>query len=112
MGVGPEHARTTADAARHTADTDPSGSWPAPVGLTGLPRPLLADRQCSRSGCADRAAASLTYHYGQSQVWLDDLAHERDPHSYDICDRHAAGLSVPRGWHLDDRRFRRGLIAV
>ena len=72
------------------AGADPSGSWPAPVGLTGLPRLRLADRQCSRQGCSDRAEATLTYHYGNSQVWLDDLASERDPHSYDICARHAA----------------------
>lgn len=142
MGVGPDQDRTTGrtndrvrdrtndrtndrasgrvrdgdDAAHAASDApcdDPSGSWPAPVGLTGLPRLLLADRQCSRPGCADRAQATLTYHYGQSQVWLDDLASEREPHSYDICARHAARLSVPYGWHLDDRRGRRApLIAV
>ncbi len=107
MGVGPDHDQS----AHETAD--PSGSWPAPVGLTGLPRLMLADRQCSRSGCADRAEATLTYHYGQSQVWLDDLAPEREPHSYDICGRHATRLSVPHGWRLDDRRPRRvTLIAV
>jgi hypothetical protein len=37
-------------------------------------------------------------------VWLEDLTAERDPHDYDLCDRHAARLSVPNGWHLEDRR--------
>ncbi len=109
MGVGPEDAAppTTSD------DADPSGSWPAPVGLTAVPRPLLAERQCTRTGCAERAEVTLTYHYGQSQVWLDDLVRERDPHTYDLCDRHARRLSVPHGWHLDDRRFTRAaLVAV
>jgi hypothetical protein len=61
-------------------------------------------RQCSRSGCAERAVVSLTYEYGRSQVWIDALASERDPHAYDLCRRHAMGLSVPLGWKLADRR--------
>ena len=47
----------------------------------------------------------MTYHYGRSQVWLDDLTAERDPHAYDLCDRHAARLSPPQGWQLRDRRL-------
>ncbi len=64
------------------------------------------DRQCSRTGCAEPAAATLTYHYDRSQAWLDPLSESRDPHSYDLCERHAARISVPHGWHLDDRRHR------
>lgn len=79
-------------------------------------RPAAArnDRQCTRSGCAEAAACTLTYDYGQSHVWLDALAAERDPHAYDMCARHAERLSVPAGWQLDDRRARRlpDLIAV
>jgi len=63
-------------------------------------------RQCSRPDCSERAAVTLTYEYGRSQVWLDDLLPERDPHAYDLCRRHAANLSVPLGWHLADRRGR------
>jgi hypothetical protein len=37
-------------------------------------------------------------------VWLDALTGERDPHCYDLCDRHAERLSVPNGWQLEDRR--------
>ncbi len=46
---------------------------------------------------------TLTYEYGRSQVWLDVLTAERDPHGYDLCADHAARLSVPLGWHLLDR---------
>jgi hypothetical protein len=47
---------------------------------------------------------TLSYQYGRAQVWLDDLTHDRDPHSYDLCDRHAGRLTVPQGWQLRDRR--------
>ncbi|WP_083915019.1 DUF3499 family protein [Ilumatobacter nonamiensis] len=91
-----------------------SRSWPAPDISTQIQRPSITERQCSRSGCSDAAAVTLSYHYGQSQVWIDYLSPEREPHMYDMCDRHAERLSVPQGWHLDDRRgVRRGaLIAV
>lgn len=62
-------------------------------------------RLCSRPGCSERAAVTLTYDYGHSHVWLDELHAERDPHAYDLCRRHADDLSVPLGWHLTDRRF-------
>lgn len=61
-------------------------------------------RQCSRSGCAEAATATLTYQYTHAQAWLDDLSAERDPHDYDLCVRHTARLSVPNGWRLEDRR--------
>jgi len=61
-------------------------------------------RQCSRTGCAEHATATLSYQYGRSLVWLDDLSSERDPHSYDLCTRHTGRLSVPNGWRLEDRR--------
>jgi len=56
------------------------------------------------------AVATLAYQYGRSLVWLDDLLAERDPHTYDLCERHAERLSVPNGWRLDDRRDRRVLV--
>jgi len=69
-------------------------------------------RQCSRTGCASPAVATLTYQYGRSLVWIDDLAPERDPHSYDLCERHAARLSVPNGWSLEERRQQRVLVSA
>lgn len=71
---------------------------------------LSVQRQCSRSGCADSAVVTLTYQYARSAVWLDELAAERDPHAYDLCQRHGARLSVPHGWRLEDRRHRAELI--
>ena len=62
-------------------------------------------RQCSRTGCSEAATASLTYDYAHAMAWLDPLHAERDPHAYDLCDRHAARLSPPQGWQLRDRRF-------
>lgn len=102
------------DAAPGGIVLDGSGTWPAPDISTQMDRPILADRQCSRTGCSDVAAVTLSYHYGQSQVWIDYLFPEREPHMYDMCLRHAERLSVPLGWHLDDRRGVRhgGLIAV
>ena len=96
---------------------DPSGAWPAPDVSTQMERPLLVSRQCSRSGCAESAAVTLTYNYGRQQVWIDALLPEREPDVYDLCERHADRLSVPHGWHLEDRRHLRdgkptSLIAV
>ncbi|MEN9823546.1 MAG: DUF3499 family protein [Ilumatobacteraceae bacterium] len=66
-------------------------------------------RQCSRTGCAEEAIATLSYQYARSIVWVDELAAERDPHNYDLCQRHTARLSVPNGWRLEDRRVRQQL---
>lgn len=57
---------------------------------------------------------TLTYQYAHAQVWLDHLATERDPHAYDLCDRHAARLTAPQGWQVRDRRIAEAaaLIAV
>jgi hypothetical protein len=69
-----------------------------------VPSPIRRSRQCSRTSCADHAVATLTYQYQRSTVWIDDLTAEREPYGYDLCERHAARISVPHGWHLDDRR--------
>jgi len=61
-------------------------------------------RHCSRPGCAEPAAATLTYAYARRAVWLDALTTEREPQAYDLCQRHADRASVPQGWRLDDRR--------
>lgn len=54
--------------------------------------------------------STLSYQYARSIVWLDNLTDERDPHTYDLCQRHTARLSVPNGWRLEDRRSRRELV--
>ena len=51
-------------------------------------------RHCSRTGCAEWPTdATLTYQYARSVAWLDALSGERDPHGYDLCERHAAPAS-------------------
>ena len=63
-------------------------------------------RQCSRSTCSEISTITLTYQYSRAIVWIDDLAHERDPHAYDLCQRHGQRMTVPSGWRLEDRRNR------
>lgn len=70
------------------------------------------NRQCSRTGCALPATSTLSYEYARSIAWLEDLSGERDPHSYDLCERHTGRLSVPNGWRLEDRRSRRELATT
>jgi len=36
-------------------------------------------------------------------VWLDILSPDA-ARAGDLCDRHARGLTPPRGWRVDDRR--------
>jgi hypothetical protein len=61
-------------------------------------------RLCSRPACSEPACATLTYVHATSTAWIDALTPHREPHGYDLCDRHADGASVPRGWQLVDRR--------
>jgi hypothetical protein len=61
-------------------------------------------RVCARPGCGDAATATFVYDYQARTTWLDTLAGERHPMAYDLCQAHADALTVPRGWHLVDRR--------
>jgi hypothetical protein len=61
-------------------------------------------RQCAKPGCSAAASATLGYDYQQRITWLERLAAESHPMSYDLCDAHADALTVPRGWQLEDRR--------
>jgi len=101
--------------------TDPAWRFRAGIAANGStlglpPRSTVhvVNRHCSRTGCSDSASVTLTYQYAHAQVWLDELAADRDPHAYDLCDRHAARLTAPQGWQVLDRRLdlRPGLIAV
>ena len=57
-------------------------------------------RQCSKTGCAGPALATLTYVYRESTAVLGPLATYAEPHTYDLCARHAEGLTAPRGWEV------------
>lgn len=59
---------------------------------------VMMFRSCSRVGCRREAEATLTYDYADSLVVVGPLALEVEPHSYDLCHRHAEDLSVPQGW--------------
>jgi hypothetical protein len=42
----------------------------------------------------------LTYVYGDQTAVLGPLATYSEPHAYDLCDPHSAGLTAPRGWEV------------
>lgn len=44
--------------------------------------------------------ATLTYVYSDSTAVVGPLATQAEPHSYDLCNRHAHRLTAPRGWEL------------
>ena len=44
--------------------------------------------------------ATLTYAYADLTAVVGPLASYAEPHSYDLCEEHAVGLTVPRGWEV------------
>ena len=59
---------------------------------------LMKTRQCSRVACQVEAVSTLTYDYADSLAVVGPLSFVPEPHSYDLCARHARSLSVPNGW--------------
>jgi hypothetical protein len=57
-------------------------------------------RCCSRTACKQSPVYTLTYVYKDSTAVLGPLALYGDPHSWDLCEMHAARLVVPRGWDV------------
>lgn len=57
-------------------------------------------RVCSRVSCRSVASMTLTYIYADSTAVLGPLATFSEPHSYDLCDKHSARLTVPNGWSV------------
>lgn len=57
-------------------------------------------RPCSRSGCYDQAAATLTYVYADATAVIGPLAAQAQPHAYDLCAHHANTFTAPRGWQV------------
>ncbi|BDZ65808.1 DUF3499 family protein [Agromyces mangrovi Wang et al. 2018] len=58
------------------------------------------DRTCSRIACTASAVATLTYVYADQMAVLGPLAVAAEPHSYDLCARHAERTSAPQGWQV------------
>jgi hypothetical protein len=44
---------------------------------------------------------TLTYIYADSRAVLGPIATFSEPHAYDLCERHAARLTVPNGWSVE-----------
>lgn len=61
---------------------------------------MKSPRRCTRNGCPKSAVATLTYVYADSTAVVGPLAAFAEPHTYDLCERHARGLTAPRGWDL------------
>lgn len=62
--------------------------------------PVTDYRQCSRPGCSNPPVATLRYNYRASRATVTTLGPSGDPHSWDLCGRHVARLTVPEGWEL------------
>lgn len=60
----------------------------------------MSTRLCSRNSCREPAVATLTYVYATSTAVVGPLAISAEPHAYDLCQLHAHGLTIPRGWEL------------
>ena len=57
-------------------------------------------RPCSRPGCGKPAVATLTYAYADSTAVVGPLAPAAEPHSWDLCERHAEKITAPLGWEM------------
>jgi hypothetical protein len=57
-------------------------------------------RPCSKVACTADAVSTLTYVYQDSMAVLGPLSQRAEPHSYDLCPKHAERLSVPQGWQV------------
>jgi hypothetical protein len=60
----------------------------------------MSERMCSKVACNDEATGTLTYVYADSMAVLGPLSQAPEPHSYDLCARHAERLSAPQGWQV------------
>jgi hypothetical protein len=60
----------------------------------------MSGRPCSKVACNMDAVATLTYVYADSMAVLGPLSQKPEPHSYDLCTRHAERMSVPQGWQV------------
>jgi Protein of unknown function (DUF3499) len=60
----------------------------------------VGSRRCSRTACKHPPVYTLTYVYRDSTAVLGPLAAYVEPHCYDLCEKHAARLTAPRGWDV------------
>ncbi len=57
---------------------------------------------CSR--CGSPANSVMSFNYGDSAIWLDDLVDPPQPYRYSLCADHSDRMTPPHGWTLTDRR--------
>jgi len=57
-------------------------------------------RTCSRVSCRTLATSTLTYIYADQTALLGPIATFSEPHSYDLCEKHATRMTVPNGWKV------------
>lgn len=57
-------------------------------------------RQCSKTSCQTAAVATLTYNYADSTVVLGPMSRRAEPHTYDLCGKHARSMTAPKGWEM------------
>jgi hypothetical protein len=60
----------------------------------------MESRLCSKVACSAEAVSTLTYVYADSMAVLGPLSLSQEPHSYDLCEKHAERMSVPQGWQV------------
>ena len=60
----------------------------------------MSFRPCSRVACPEESAATLTFDYVDAMAVLGPLAIQREPHTFDLCARHARLTTAPQGWQL------------
>ncbi len=60
----------------------------------------VTGRTCSRPACEEDAGSTLTWVYADRTAVLGPLSPRPEPHSYDLCSRHAGRLSAPLGWNV------------
>ncbi|TFD05715.1 DUF3499 family protein [Cryobacterium sandaracinum] len=60
----------------------------------------MSFRPCSRVACSEESAATLTFDYADAMAVLGPLAVQREPHTFDLCARHARLTAAPQGWQL------------
>ncbi len=76
-----------------------SASLDRPWGAPQYPD-AVKPRLCSKVACGADAVATLTYDYADAMAVLGPLSYRTEPHSYDLCARHAERLSAPEGWQV------------
>lgn len=77
-----------------------AGRLPGGVAPRAYTERSMSARPCSKVACTNDAVATLTYDYADSMTVLGPLSMRHEPHSYDLCARHAERLSAPQGWQV------------